>query len=121
MRFLMDADLPRSAADIARRQGHEAIDVRDVGLRDAKDSEIAGFAQAKKLCIITGDFDFANIINYPPDQYFGLVVLSLPRTATAPYINKLLDGFLQQNTIVEELPGKLAIVEPGRVRLRGKK
>jgi predicted nuclease of predicted toxin-antitoxin system len=33
MRFLIDADLPRSVAEVIRRHGHEAIDVRDIGLR----------------------------------------------------------------------------------------
>jgi hypothetical protein len=56
--------------------------------------------------------------NYPPNQYPGIVVLQLPRTATSAYINQLLDGFLQQEEIVAQLPGRLAIVAPGRVRLR---
>lgn len=75
MRFLIDADLPRSACDVVRRHGHEAVDVRDV-------------------------------------------VLNLPRNAAAAYINRLVDGFLQQETLLAQLPGKLAIVEAGRVRLR---
>jgi predicted nuclease of predicted toxin-antitoxin system len=118
MRFLIDADLPRSVNGVIRNRGHEPIDVRDVGLRDAKDSEIARYAQAKGLCLITGDSDFADIRNYPPNRYAGIVVLSLPRTANSAYINSLLDGFLAQEELISALPGKLAIVEPGRVRLR---
>jgi predicted nuclease of predicted toxin-antitoxin system len=45
MTFLMDADLPRSAADVVRRHGYDAVDVRDIGLRHAYDSEIASHAQ----------------------------------------------------------------------------
>ncbi len=41
MRFLIDADLPRTAGDVVRRHGHEAIDVRDIGMRSAKDPKIA--------------------------------------------------------------------------------
>lgn len=37
MRFLIDADLPRSAGEVVRRHGHEAVDTRDIGLRSAKD------------------------------------------------------------------------------------
>jgi predicted nuclease of predicted toxin-antitoxin system len=119
MRFLIDADLPRSLSDVVRRHGHEAIDVRDIGLGSAKDPGIAWHAQAQKLCLITGDYDFADIRNYPPDQYAGLVVLNLPRTATASYINQLLDSFLEQTELLDQLPGRLAIVEPGRIRIRG--
>ena len=119
MRFLIDADLPRSSADVVRRHGHEAVDVRDIGLRSAKDPEIARYAQTERACLITGDYHFADIRNYPPNRYTGIVVLYLPRTATASYINKLLDSFLEREELLAQLPGKLAIVEPGRVRLRG--
>ncbi len=118
MRFLIDADLPRSSIDVVRRHGHEAIDVRDVGPQIAKDHQIARYAQTEGLCLITGDYDFADLRHYPPAQRAGIVVLNLPRTATAVYINKLLDSFLDQTDVLAQLPGKLAIVEPGRIRLR---
>jgi len=118
MRFLIDADLPRSACDVVRRHGHEAVDVRDVGPSIAKDPQIARYAQTEGFCLITGDYGFADIRQYPPNQYAGIVVLNLPRNATAAYINRLVDGFLQQETLLAQLPGKLAIVEAGRVRLR---
>ena len=118
MTFLVDADLPRSAADVVRRHGYDAVDVRDIGLRHADDSEIAGHAQREQQCLVTGDFDFADIRNYPPQHYAGIVVLVIPPTATAIYITQLLDSFLVQTSLITQLPGKLAIVEPGRVRLR---
>lgn len=118
MRFLIDEDLPRSTADLLRRYGHEAIDVRDTGLRGAKDSRIADCAKKKSLCLITGDFDFSDLRNYPPKEYAGLVVLGLPKNATASFILNLLESFLRQGKLVSELPGKLAIVEAGRVRIR---
>jgi predicted nuclease of predicted toxin-antitoxin system len=118
MRFLIDADLPRSLAQIVRQHGHEAIDVRDIGLGSAKDPHIIHHAQMEGLCFITGDYDFADIRNYPPERYSGLIVLNLPRTTTARYINQLLDSFLQQTELLDQLPGRLAIVEPGRIRIR---
>ncbi len=118
MRLLLDADLPRSASETVRQHGHDAIDVRDVGLRDASDAQIARYAQTEELCLVTADQDFANIRNYPPRQYHGIVVLSLPRNATSNYINRLLEGLLQQDQVLAQLPAQLAIVEPGRVRLR---
>lgn len=118
MKFLIDEDLPRSTGELIRRYGHEAIDVRDIGLRGAKDSEIASYAQSKGLCLLTGDFDFSDIRNYPPAQYAGLIVLSIPGDATAIFITKLLEGFIKQDKLVSELPGKLVIVEPGRIRIR---
>jgi predicted nuclease of predicted toxin-antitoxin system len=119
MRFLLDADLPRSASEVVRQHGHEAVDVRDVGLRDAKDWQIARYAQKEKLFLLTADQDFADIRNYPPSQFAGIAVLSLPRNATSAFINRLLDSFLKQESLVSQLTARLAIVEPGRVRVRG--
>ena len=118
MHFLIDADLPRSLAATIRQRGHDATDVRDIGLRSAKDPVIAHYAREHQLCLMTGDYDFANIRNYPPEQYAGIVVLFLPRTATASYITQLVDQFLTSEDLLPLLPGQLAIVEPGRVRLR---
>ena len=118
MRFLLDADLPRSAAEVIRRNGHEVVDVRDIGLGGATDAEIALHAREHGLGLITTDFGFADIRNYPPKQYPGLVVLVLPRIATADYVHGLLNGLLRERVLIQGLPGKLAIVEPGRVRLR---
>lgn len=41
MHFLLDADMPRSAAAAVQRPGHKAVDVRDVGLGGAEDAQIA--------------------------------------------------------------------------------
>lgn len=87
-------------------------------MRQASDSEIAEYARQQGLCLITADFDFSDVRNYPPSQYPGLVVLQLPRQATASHINSLLSNFLSQENVVLQLSGRLAIVAPGQVRLR---
>lgn len=118
MRFLIDADLPHSTADLLRQHGYEAVDARDVDLAGAKDSVIVRYAQQHRLCLLTGDIGFSNIQNYPPKHYSGLVVLKLPRNATAKYILNLLESFIKQAQPIGGLAGKLIIVEPGRVRIR---
>jgi predicted nuclease of predicted toxin-antitoxin system len=120
MRFLVDADLPRSVTALIEKYGHEALDVRDIGLRTAKDSLIGGYSKTHGLCLVTGDFDFADVRNYPPEEYPGLVVLNLPRTATASFILRLVAGFLENRELVDGMAGKLAIVEPARIRVRTK-
>jgi predicted nuclease of predicted toxin-antitoxin system len=110
--------MPRSTAPVIRLRGHDATDVRDIGMRSAADQDIAAYAQAQQLAILSRDFDFADVRNYPPDQYMGIVVIDLPSSATASTILKLADGFLQQTQTLIDLPGRLAIVEPGRIRLR---
>ena len=119
MHFLIDADLPRSVGEVLRSYGHDAADVRDIGMRNASDVTIAEQARQKGWCLLTGDFDFSDMRCYPPTDYAGIVVLVIPPTVTSLYITQLLEMFLQQHDVVEQLPGKLAIVEAGRVRLRG--
>lgn len=68
MHFLIDADLPRSVSDVLQAYGHEAIDVRDIGLRNAIDTTIARYAQQEGLCLLAGDFDFSDIRTYPPAE-----------------------------------------------------
>ena len=80
--------------------------------------QIAAYAQNKGLCLVTGDFDFSDIRNYPPKEYAGLVVLKLPSKANSVFILNLLESFLRQKDIVKQMHGKLAIVEFGRVRIR---
>ncbi len=118
MQFLIDADLPRPTADLVRGFGHIATDVRDIGLGAAPDSHIAAYAQSHGLCLLTGDFDFADIRDYPPEDYSGLVVFVLPDDANRDTILHLVKVFFQEESVLERLPGRLAIAEPGRVRLR---
>mgnify|MGYP003395696661 CR=1 FL=1 len=61
MHFLIDADLPRSLKPLIERYGHDATDVRDVGLGGAKDPAIAAYAQSHNLSLMTGDFGFAEL------------------------------------------------------------
>lgn len=74
MRFLIDANLPRSIIELIVRLGHEAEFARDIGLGAAPDRAIAAHAQATQAALLTRDLDFADVRNYPPEQYSGIVV-----------------------------------------------
>jgi predicted nuclease of predicted toxin-antitoxin system len=118
MDFLIDASLPRAVSSVVQKLGHSAHDVRDLGMTSADDSIIAAYAQSRQLCLISRDFDFGDIRNYPPNQYSGLVVVELPSTASATQIAARVEAFLQLPDILPKLAGRLAIVELSRVRLR---
>ena len=118
MRFLVDEDLPRSVNSLLREHGHEAVDVREIGLRGASDTDIAAYAREHRLCLLSGDIGFADIRNYPPKGYSGVVVLRLPARATSSTIMFLLKNLLVQTEVVDHLSGRLAIVDVGRIRIR---
>jgi predicted nuclease of predicted toxin-antitoxin system len=118
LHFLVDTDLPRRPAEIIRQYGYEASDVREIGLGSAPDTEIAAFAKLNNWVLLTGDFGFADIRNYPPEQYSGIVVLTLPKNATATVVLELVEVFMRQKEVLDRLPGRLAVVDIRHVRLR---
>jgi predicted nuclease of predicted toxin-antitoxin system len=118
MRILLDEDLPRSAGKLLRIYGHEVLDVRDIGLRGASDPEIAEYARQCSLCLISCDTGFADVRNYPPIKYPGIIVLRLPAKATSTTISILLEEILKQPQLLSQIPGKLVIIEKGHIRLR---
>jgi predicted nuclease of predicted toxin-antitoxin system len=116
-RFVVDEDLPRSTADELRKAGHEAIDVRDAGLRGHSDDDVFVFAQNRSAAIVTADKDFTDIRRFPLSTHHGIVVLRLPNSLPIPSMNaallSALAGFGD-----DELEGSLLIVELTRIRLR---
>jgi len=68
MQFLINEDLPRSTGDLLRSYGHEAIDVRDIGLRGDKDSQIASYAQSRDLCLVTGGLQYSKALRSRVEQ-----------------------------------------------------
>ena len=118
MTFLLDANMPRSAASLLRELGHQVEDVRDALPPGADDSEVAAFAKSNQLVLITRDFDFADIRNYPPENYAGIIVLERPDDAITVQVNQALQSFVSKPELLARLPGRLAIVESWRVRFR---
>lgn len=78
LRFLTDEDIPCSTARVLRDAGFDAVDVRGVGLRGKSDSEVFAFAQQESRLLITCDLGFSNILNFPPSQSHGILVVRIP-------------------------------------------
>jgi hypothetical protein len=74
MRFLVDASLPRSATALLQQMGHDAADVRDIGMGSVTDDVIAAHARRNRQTLVTRDFDFADIRNYRPADYAGTML-----------------------------------------------
>jgi len=55
-----------------------------------------------------GDFDFADIRNYPPEAWHGIVVLVAPPRATARTFRALMSALLESD-VVSRLPGRVAV------------
>jgi predicted nuclease of predicted toxin-antitoxin system len=118
MRFLVDANMPRSRLALLADLGHTGEHAGDIGLGNAPDSRIAARARSTGAALLTRDLDFADIRHYPPADYQGILVLRMPDDAVAQAIVNLLRRFLKQTELAAQLPGHLVILERERVRFR---
>jgi predicted nuclease of predicted toxin-antitoxin system len=96
VRFLLDAQLPPAFSASFLREGHEAIAVRDVGLRDASDGEIWRYARVEGLVIVSKDEDFALRAqrSVPPPSVVWLRVGNVSTRALAEWFEPLLLGIV---------------------------
>jgi len=62
VKFLLDMGLAQSTARFLRRQGYEAIHLRDQGLQKIDDTEIIEKACRESQIVLTHDLDFGRII-----------------------------------------------------------
>ena len=75
MKFLLDANIPYSLQEVFPK-GHNVYHVRDLNLANAQDQEIAKYAKKNKAVIVSRDLDFGNINNFPPENYYGIIILT---------------------------------------------
>jgi predicted nuclease of predicted toxin-antitoxin system len=85
MRFKVDENLHYDVAEALRARGHDALTVHDQQMRGDPDSRLGEVCQAEGRAIVSLDLDFANIRDYPPRDYAGLIVLRLA-DQSRPYV-----------------------------------
>lgn len=114
-KFLIDANMPRSSAEVMRFFGYDVEDVREIGMRVARDQEIIQYALKTKRIIVTRDTDFGEVLRYP--YHPGAIIIHLPCSYTSHEINKILNEFLKSIKSTE-LSNAIIIIELGRYRRR---
>jgi predicted nuclease of predicted toxin-antitoxin system len=105
MTIWVDAHLSPGIANwISKTLGIEAIALRDLGLRDAEDTEIFDAARAQKAIMMTKDSDFVDLVERlgPPPQ---IIWLTCGNTSNARL----------RNILSEILPRALELLESGEV------
>ncbi|MFL6248259.1 MAG: DUF5615 family PIN-like protein [Thermoanaerobaculia bacterium] len=118
MKFLLDANLSPAMVSLFESRGHDALHVENVSAAGTRDHVIAALAHERRRCLVTGDFDFADVREFEPRHFSGIVVLTAPRGTGAPYLERLVLEFLDRLPTLGSLIGKLVIVEIGRIRVR---
>ena len=115
LRFKLDENADPRWREPLVEAGHDVSTATEQSLQGVEDLVLPEACRAERRCLVTLDVDFAQILDFPPQEYSGLIVLRHPR----PTLAGMRDLVRQLAVAVErESPlGRLWIVEPGRIRI----
>jgi hypothetical protein len=112
MRFLVDENVRREVRVYLEEAGHEVFSCP----AGASDPTLAQYARERHCIIITHDVHFANVIEYPPEDYNGIIRLRFHPPYAADMISAL--GKLFHKISPAEIVGILIILEKEGYRIR---
>ena len=120
LRFFLDHCVANSVGAALAAGGHEVHRLRDHLPTDSSDPVVIAKAQQLDAILVSLNGDFADIVSYPPSNFKGIVSLQL---RNHPEITKQvverLKAYLAANPATDNYVGKLFLVEPHRIRIRG--
>src|SRR5215467_245025 len=119
LRFLADHCVSNTTVQTLREAQHEVFRLRDVLPVESSDAIVLAKAQEIDAVLISLDGDFADIINYPPKDFKGIIALQMGNhPEILPRILARLKAYLKSQPAMENYRGKLIVVEADRVRVR---
>lgn len=116
MKFKIDENLPTEISRLLQDEGYDAMTVHDQQLAGEPDPLIASVCQEEERVIVTLDVGFADIRQYPPAEYFGIIVFRLKKQDKGSIINAFLP--ILPHLRSESLIHKLWIVDEKKIRVR---
>jgi predicted nuclease of predicted toxin-antitoxin system len=120
LRFFADHCVPNSIIRFFREQGFEVLVLREFIPMDSPDPVVIDKAQECGAILLTLNGDFADLINYPPQMYKGIISIQLKsRPENIPAICERLGRLFDMHHEMNDFKGKLYVVEAHRMRVRG--
>jgi predicted nuclease of predicted toxin-antitoxin system len=116
MSFLIDQCVPRKFLREIRSWGYDASLVSEHIATDSHDSTVIALAQQIDAVLVTVDLDFANIFDYPPPNYAGIIVLRYEVEDEQGVMTTLRQALSDLKR--DDLRGALVIIEARRYRVR---
>jgi predicted nuclease of predicted toxin-antitoxin system len=113
MRFLADENFPANAVKELKAAGHDVIWVRTAA-PGSRDEDILALAAREKRIILTFDKDFGELAARGLPVSSGIILFRLAMPAAAG-VGTMLLARISERT---DWGGHLAVIEPGRVRMR---
>ena len=116
MKFLVDNALSPVLASRLRQQGHDAVHVREYGLRAAEDEIVMARAASEGRYLVSKDTDFAAILA-ESGAAAPSFILFRKMTGEPQPLFELLSSWLP---VIEDAlqRGSVVVIEPSRIRVR---
>lgn len=111
----LDENLPPVVAEFLRGSGHDVRDVYEQGLRSCSDPVVLAACQAEGRALVSLDLDFSNILQFPPEQYAGLIVLRIHKPGPRAVMSLMTRLLPHLDTV--PVAGRLWIVDESRIRV----
>jgi len=116
MRFLADAGISPRTVEFLRRNGHDAVHVRELAMQRAADRLLVERARADERVVLTFDLDFGAILALGVLDHPSVVIFRLT-DERASSVNRRLEAVLTEQAQALA-SGALILVEDGRYRIR---
>jgi predicted nuclease of predicted toxin-antitoxin system len=111
---LIDVSAGQAIAEALRELGHDVLAVRDHNPR-MKDTDILAWATAEMRLVVTMDKDFGELVFRLGQAHAGVLLLRLESATSDEKVHVVRMIF---NNLADQLPGKFAVYQDGRVRIR---
>ncbi len=119
LRFFADQCVPTVVIETLRDADYEVWYLRDYLPIESPDLVVISKAQELGMILISLNGDFANIFDYPPSNYQGIIALQVRNhPEVLPQIVSRLTDYLSANPDMGHYKGKLFLIEVHRIRIR---
>ncbi len=86
---------------------------------ESSDTVVLSQAQQLDAILVSVNGDFANIVNYPPSEYKGIIAIQLKNhPEIIPELMQRLIEYLSSHNSMSDYKGKLLLVEVSRIRVK---
>lgn len=116
MKFIADENIYKPIIDYLRVERHNVFSIAESEYSGSKDEEIYNLACRQKRIIITMDKDFSRILNFPPQNCGGIIIVKIYRQK----VDETLKIFKKHFRKLEEkdIKRNLVIISPESLRIR---
>ena len=116
MKLKLDENLGELGRDVLTVAGHDVSTVAAQRMSGSRDTALLEACRSEGRALITLDRDFGEVLRFPPEDTAGIAILDCRgRLSPTTILARIKE--LAALLAVQDIAGRLWIVEPGRVRV----